>query len=343
MAPDAQGLGRRVIQSIDHPCLCGLWVKVFWQELEWHRSVGQLRVECRQLKPVVVLRRDISFAVAFYEDVLNKGSPFTERRACNNGRSVSTETCHSNVIGSWSTNSMRCVVWAQRRIRIRIRRERERERERGGGGGGVCVCVCVCVRERERERERERACRPADTKECLFPCCNARPVWYWFKCFPSAFSWDWQCCVRLIARKQMRDRQNDRQSSRQTDRMTGRMAGKQTEWQTEKTDRQRDRQRKTDRQTDRQTETETDRGRKRTSFLLHRAFESWACVDGYVSALQVPGEKDLALDPDLMLNHFTMATFLKVFFLRDLVTLLYSTVALCSTVKEGIFVGNLIS
>ena len=39
-------------------------------------------------KPVVVLHYDILIAVAFYEDVLNKGSPFTERRACNKGRGV---------------------------------------------------------------------------------------------------------------------------------------------------------------------------------------------------------------------------------------------------------------
>ena len=82
------------------------------------------------------------------------------------------------------------------------------------------------------------------------------------------------------------------------------------------------------------------------ALFTHRAFESWECVDGYACALQVPGEKDLVLDPDLItrLNHFTTATFLKVFFLERLVTSLYSTVAPCSaivnTVKEEIFVGE---
>ena len=50
----------------------------------------------------------------------------------------------------------------------------------------------------------------------------------------------------------------------------------------------------------------------------------------------MPGEKDLVLGPDLMTmrNHITTATFLKVFFLRDLVTSLYSTVAPCSAIMN---------
>ena len=119
----------------------------------------------------------------------------------------------------------------------------ERERRRGGGGEGHAGRLT-----------QSNVSSPVAT----------RGLWYWLKCFPSAFSWDWQCCVRLIARKQMRDRQNDRQSSRLTERMTGRMtgrmAGKQTEWQTEKnrqTDRQTDRERQTGRQTDRQRQRQT--------------------------------------------------------------------------------------
>ena len=76
------------------------------------RPVSQL-FECGldSDKPVVVFRRDILFAVAFDEDVLNKGSPVTEWRVCNNVRGVSTETCHSNEAGRpWSTYSKRCVV-----------------------------------------------------------------------------------------------------------------------------------------------------------------------------------------------------------------------------------------
>ena len=190
------------------------------------------------VKPVVVLRRDILFAVAFYEDVLNKGSPFTERRACNKGRGVSTETCHSNVIGSWSTNSMRCVVWAQRRIRIRIRRERERER--GGGGGmqaGWHKVMSLPLLQRE-------AC--VVLVEVFSLCILLRLT---VLCKVNSQKTDerqteWQTVKQT-------DRQNERQNGRQTDRVTDRK-NRQTERQTEK-----------DRQADRQTDRDRDRQGKK--------------------------------------------------------------------------------
>ena len=54
---------------------------------------------------VVISYSDTTVVLA--EDVLNKGSPITERRVCNNGRGVSTETSHSNGVcrptqkGTW--------------------------------------------------------------------------------------------------------------------------------------------------------------------------------------------------------------------------------------------------
>ena len=81
----------------------------WWHDAEstfdrpWHRPLSGPLFECRldADKLVVAFRRHTPFRVAatFDEDVLNKGSPLTERRVCNNGRGVSTERCHSNGAG----------------------------------------------------------------------------------------------------------------------------------------------------------------------------------------------------------------------------------------------------
>ena len=97
---------RSITESSDSEFLFTMdwWRRVnFWWE--WHRPISGQLFQCRldADKPVVAFRRDTPFrpAVTFGEDVLNKGSPLTERRVCSNGRGVSTETCmcHSNGAG----------------------------------------------------------------------------------------------------------------------------------------------------------------------------------------------------------------------------------------------------
>ena len=69
----------------------GLSIK--WPALRMSTSIAN--------KAVFAFRRDTPFRVALTsdEDVLNKGSPLTERIVCNNGRGVSTKRCHSNGAG----------------------------------------------------------------------------------------------------------------------------------------------------------------------------------------------------------------------------------------------------